>query len=77
MRNVRIFACKTYGYLHAKRTDIHMRNVRESYVERTRIACTGLGHEHVPRDVIENYLTAISLISDYISNQLFDIRTLP
>ena len=27
--------------------------------------------------MIENHLTAISLISDYISSQLFDIRTLP
>ena len=72
--------CSSFTYLephsHAERMDIRMRNVRESHAECTRIACTGLGHEHVPRDVIENYLTAISLISDYISNQLFDIRTL-
>ena len=71
----------SFAYLgphsHAKRTDIRMQNARESHVERTRNACTGLGHEHAPKDVIENHLTAISLISEYISNQLFDIRTLP
>ena len=54
-RNTRMFACGTYGYPHA---------------ECTRITCTGFGQEHAPRDVIENHLTVISLISDYISNQL-------
>ena len=56
---------------HAERTGIRMRNARESHVERTRIACTGLGHEHASMDVIENHLTTNSLISDYISNQLY------
>ena len=48
-------------------TDICLQNIRESHAECTRIACTGFGHEHAPLDVIENHLTAISLISDYIS----------
>ena len=81
MRNVRIFACGTYGYLHAERMDIRMQNARESlrnarepHAERTRIACMALGHEHAFRDVIENHLTAISLII-FLTNY-FDICTL-
>ena len=49
----------------------------------TRIACPGFGHEHASIDAIENYLTVISLISDYISNHImfnyevmFDIHAL-